>query len=72
MNQYCRSVSQATQQWRRAITTLLNVAPLQLGEKAPDVHGCFFSQSLRKAGSVRNESQIGSSFKKAGVMGAGA
>jgi hypothetical protein len=35
------------------------------------VHGCFFSQSLRKAGSVRNESQIGSSSKKAGVMGAG-
>lgn len=35
------------------------------------VHGCFFSQSLWKAGSVRNESQMGSSFKKAGVMGAG-
>jgi hypothetical protein len=35
------------------------------------VHGCFSSQSFWKAGSVRNGSQIGSSLRRAGVMGAG-
>ncbi len=33
------------------------------------LHGCFSSQSFWKAGSLRNGSQIGSSFKSAGVMG---
>ena len=42
----------------------------RLTEIAP-VHGCFSSQSFWKAGSARNGSQIGSSFKSAGVMGVG-
>ena len=35
------------------------------------VHGCFSSQSFWKAGSARKGSQIGSSLRRAGVMGAG-
>src|SRR6266480_787116 len=32
-------------------------------------HGCFSSQSFWKAGSARKGSQIGSSLRRAGVMG---
>ena len=45
------------------------VAPFQLGENAPDVHGCFSSQSFWKAGSTRKGSHIGSSLESAGVIG---
>jgi hypothetical protein len=43
-----------------------------VARRASRVHGCFSSQSFWKAGSARKGSQIGSSFKKAGVMGTGA
>src|SRR5436190_334917 len=39
--------------------------------KAARIHGCFSSHSFWKAGSVRNGSQIGSSFKSAGVIAGG-
>jgi hypothetical protein len=62
--------SEAEVTYLKRVTVLRNyVQAFQLGEEVARVHGCFSSQSFWKAGSARKGSQIGSSFKTAGVTG---